>query len=288
MKKSLLLILFLVASFGFAQVKKTEQKRNAEITKPTVQDTNNTIYNSAGLQIQPEYPGGIAAFFNYFTANFDYRRLSPEYDNTKTLRIYVQFVVEKDGAVSAIKILRDPGFGAGKEVERVINENKTKWSPGIQNGKPVRASYNLPIIINAAKTTDIKNTHNVKMPTDGAISPEPPVAGNEIICSAPSLNVSTEYPGGFRKFTNDILSAIDLKNLEPGYEKQTLKVYADFVIEKDGTLTDVKIIRDPGFGYGKEIMRVMKLNKTKWSPGIKDSKPTRTSFILPFTLEPKK
>jgi protein TonB len=65
-----------------------------------------------------------------------------------TARIIVQFVVEKDGSLTGIKILRDPGYGLGKEAERVLKSVKTKWSPGIQNGKPVRASYNLPITIN--------------------------------------------------------------------------------------------------------------------------------------------
>lgn len=110
---------------------------------------------------------------------------------------------------------------------------------------------------------------------------------NTIICSA-TLNVTPEYPGGFVKFTNDIVSTIDLKNLEPGYEKQTLQVYADFVIQKDGTLTDLKITKDPGFGFGKEIERVIKLNRTKWTPSVKDAKPTTVSFSLPITLEQKK
>lgn len=104
----------------------------------------NAVYNSAGLQVQPEFPGGIAAFLTYVHKNF---RI-PEVDQDMTARIYVQFVVEKDGSLTGIKVLRDPGYGLGKEAERVLKSVKTKWSPGIQNGKPVRASYNLPITVN--------------------------------------------------------------------------------------------------------------------------------------------
>jgi protein TonB len=107
-----------------------------------VEDTG--IYNSAGLQVQPEYPGGIDAFYKYVNSNF---RI-PEIDQNMTARIHVSFVVEKDGSMSAIKVVRDPGYGLGKEAERVLKSMKKKWSPGIQNGKPVRASYNLPITIN--------------------------------------------------------------------------------------------------------------------------------------------
>jgi protein TonB len=56
------------------------------------------------------------------------------------------FVVEKDGSVTDIKIIRDLGYGTGKEAKRVL-ENSPKWKPGIQNGRPVRVQYNLPISI---------------------------------------------------------------------------------------------------------------------------------------------
>lgn len=109
-----------------------------------VEAPDNTVYNSAGLQVQPEYPGGMTEFYNYVNKNF---RI-PEIEQDMTARIYVSFVVEKDGSMTGIKVLRDPGYGLGKEAERVLRSMSKKWSPGIQNGKPVRASYNLPITIN--------------------------------------------------------------------------------------------------------------------------------------------
>lgn len=109
-----------------------------------VEAPDNTVYNSAGLQVQPEFPGGIQAFYGYVMKNFR----TPELEQDMQAKIYVSFVVEKDGTLTAIKVLRDPGYGLGKEAERVLKSLKTKWSPGIQNGKPVRASYNLPITIN--------------------------------------------------------------------------------------------------------------------------------------------
>jgi len=109
-----------------------------------VEAPDNGIYNSAGLQVQPDFPGGLGAFNSYILKNF---RI-PEVDRDMQARIYVSFVVEKDGSLTAIKILRDPGYGLGKEAERVLKSLKIKWSPGIQNGKPVRTSFNLPITIN--------------------------------------------------------------------------------------------------------------------------------------------
>lgn len=109
-----------------------------------VEAPDNTIYSTAGLQVQPEFPGGISAFYAYVNKNFRV----PELDQNLSVKVFVSFVVERDGTLTDIKVTRDPGYGLGKEAMRVLKSLKTKWSPGIQNGKPVRASYNLPISIN--------------------------------------------------------------------------------------------------------------------------------------------
>lgn len=99
--------------------------------------------NFAALQVKPEFPGGIDKFRQYIANNFR----TPDLDRDTNLKITVSFIVERDGTLTGIKVLKDPGFGAGKEAERVLKSVKTKWKPGIQNGKPVRANYILPIVI---------------------------------------------------------------------------------------------------------------------------------------------
>jgi protein TonB len=108
-----------------------------------VEAPDNTIYNTAVLQVQPDFPGGIDAFRSFVSRNFRV----PEVDQDMTVRIYVQFVVEKDGTLTDVKAVRDPGYGLAKEAERVVRSNKVKWSPGIQNGKPVRTRFSLPITL---------------------------------------------------------------------------------------------------------------------------------------------
>lgn len=102
---------------------------------------DNTIHSTVGLQVLPEYPGGINAFYTYVKNNM---RL-PEVDRDLKMNVYVTFVVEKDGSITDVSVPRDPGYGLKKEAERLIKANKAKWSPGIQNGKPVRVRYQLPI-----------------------------------------------------------------------------------------------------------------------------------------------
>ncbi len=107
-----------------------------------VEDTG--VYDSQGLAVKPTYPGGMEAFYKYVGSNFRV----PEIENMKSIKVYVYFVIEKDGSMSGIKALRDPGHGLGKEAERVLKSMKKRWDPGIQNGKPVRASFSLPITVN--------------------------------------------------------------------------------------------------------------------------------------------
>lgn len=91
----------------------------------------------------PEFPGGINKFYNYIGKNFE----TPEVNGESSIRIYVSFVVEKDGSMSNIQVKNDPGYGLGNEAVRVLKSMKTKWSPGMMGTKPVRTSYNLPITI---------------------------------------------------------------------------------------------------------------------------------------------
>ncbi|MBF4517497.1 energy transducer TonB [Flavobacterium sp. ANB] len=103
----------------------------------------NSVLNTAELDKMPEFPGGMGKFYTYVGNNFT----RPELDAERTLKVYVSFVIEKDGSITDIMVRNDPGYGVGKEAIRVLKSIKTKWSPGILNGKPVRTAYNLPITI---------------------------------------------------------------------------------------------------------------------------------------------
>jgi len=59
-------------------------------------------------------------------------------------RVFINFIIEKDGSVSNVKVLRGIGSGCDEEAVRVVS-SMPKWKPGIQNGEAVRVSYNIPI-----------------------------------------------------------------------------------------------------------------------------------------------
>ncbi|MGL2964302.1 energy transducer TonB [Flavobacterium sp. RSB2_4_14] len=89
----------------------------------------------------PAFPGGINKFYQYVGANFE----RPTIEDAAVVTVLVSFVIEIDGSITDIKILRNPGYGMGNEAIRVLKSLKTKWSPGILNGEKVRTLYTLPI-----------------------------------------------------------------------------------------------------------------------------------------------
>ncbi|MBA4277143.1 energy transducer TonB [Flavobacterium sp.] len=126
---------------GTIELNPSSSGNGTETTKAV--DYGTTVVNAAVLDKLPQFPGGIEKFYNYVGNNFE----KPEIEDIATLRVYVSFVIEKDGSMTDIKVSRDPGYGLGREAIRVLKSLRTKWSPGIIDSKPVRTAYSLPIVL---------------------------------------------------------------------------------------------------------------------------------------------
>lgn len=133
---------------------KTNEKKPIKITEVEEASTrstaesnseDNSIYTTAGLERKPDFPGGMGEFYSYIGKNFK----TPD-TYGKSGKVFVTFVIEKDGSVTDIKVIRDIGFGTGKEAIRVL-KNCPNWIPGEQKGKKVRVLYSLPISIQPRK-----------------------------------------------------------------------------------------------------------------------------------------
>lgn len=134
MKKIACLLLLVSYNFTTAQ---TPVVKNIEESS-----LENQIYSLTGIEGRPEFHGGLSAFYQYISENYNL----PQVKNLKG-KVFVTFVIEKDGSLTDIKILRDIGHGTGEEAVRVL-KNSPKWIPATQNGQPVRVQYSLPLSIN--------------------------------------------------------------------------------------------------------------------------------------------
>lgn len=132
MKNFLLLV---IAFFSFQLINAQEQ----------TSQPRDTIYDFKDVDIKPEYPGGVEAFYKFIAKNFK----APEEEGLNG-KIITTFVIEKDGSISDIKVLQDIGYGSGAEVLKVLTMSK-KWIPAKLNDIPVRVLYQFPITIRSAE-----------------------------------------------------------------------------------------------------------------------------------------
>lgn len=91
---------------------------------------------------QPSFPGGEEAMMTFIQRNIKYPEMSVHMGDQG--RVYVQFVVETDGAITQVKTVRGVTPELDKEAERVV-KSMPKWTPGKQRGRPVRVRYTVPI-----------------------------------------------------------------------------------------------------------------------------------------------
>lgn len=122
---------------------------SSEMSAQNLANTNEKVFTSKSAEIkQPEFPGGVIEFYKFVGNNF---RIPAEASKNKIeTKIAMQFMIEKDGSLSEITIVKDAGYGIGDEAVRILKLSP-KWIPGSENGKPVRVLYSLPITIQAEK-----------------------------------------------------------------------------------------------------------------------------------------
>lgn len=94
------------------------------------------------VERMPEFPGGEAALLKFVASNIKYPAICAEM--CVQGRVYIAFVVNKDGSVSDVQVIRSPDANLSAEAMRVV-KMMPQWKPGKQGGKPVNVSYNIPV-----------------------------------------------------------------------------------------------------------------------------------------------
>ena len=129
----IILISFLVFVFGESKC------QTNEISKANSYEDKVFTY----IPVMPQFPGGEIAMYEYIKKNVIYPKLAM--DSNITGKVFVNFVIDKEGNVTDAKILRGIGGGCDEEVVRLV-ESMPKWTPGeLETGERVKVSFNLPI-----------------------------------------------------------------------------------------------------------------------------------------------
>ena len=235
---------------------------------------NDSIYQI--VDQMPEFPGGTEALLKFVANNVKYPEKAK--DEEISGRVFISFVIEKDGSVSNVEVKRGIGGGCDEEAVRVI-KSLPNWKPGIKDGKPVRVSYMMPINF---KLTDDTPTKSVKKTEANKPDMKPNADGvYQIVEEMPC------FPGGDQKLMEYIANNINYPQeaRDKGIEG---RVFIGMVIEKDGSVSKVKILRGIGGGCDEEAERVIS-SMPKWMPGKVGGEPVPVSYMLPvnFKLQEK-
>ena len=127
-----------------------DQELKNEFSIETFENTGNAEVFIPKVEVVEEsasFPGGIQEMMNFIKNNLKYPQQARETGTQG--KVFVSFVVEKDGSLTDVKVLRDIGSGCGEEAVRVV-KSMPKWKPAKQRGKPVRMQFNLPVAFTLA------------------------------------------------------------------------------------------------------------------------------------------
>ena len=119
--------------------KPAAQTAQSTATKEDV-SADNTVRDV--VEQMPSFPGGTEAMMSYVSRSIKYPTVAEE--NGIQGLVTVSFVVEKDGSISGAKVIRSVDPSLDKEALRIIR-SMPRWTPGKQDGKPVRVKYTIPV-----------------------------------------------------------------------------------------------------------------------------------------------
>ena len=221
------------------------------------------------VEEQPMFPGGMEEMMKFLQQNVKYPKEAQ--DQGKQGRVIVQFVVNRDGSISNDTIVRsvDPLLDA--EALRVVR-SMPNWTPGKQRGKEVRVRFTLPVTFRLdggeeSKPAEVKQV--VKTSTQG----------EEIFNVVEKM---PEYPGGMVELMKFLQRNVRYPKEAQEQGKQG-RVVVQFVVNKDGSITDAKIAKSVDPQLDAEALRVVNA-MPNWTPGKQRGKEVRTYFTIPVTF----
>ncbi len=234
----------------------------------------NEVYTT--VEKKPQFPGGEAAMMKYVGENIRY----PEnaFKNKVQGRVIVQFVVQKDGKVGEVKILRGTDEELNNEAVRVI-KSLPAFTPGEMDGKPVSVWYTFPVMFKIAGGGKVVRLEGDNAGNSSASEPADPNKVYTVVEKKP------QFPGGEAELLRYIGENLRYPEVAKN-EKNQGRVVVQFVVKSDGSVGDVKIIRKVSDALDAEAARVIKSLPT-FTPGEMGGKPVSVWYTLPVTFKLK-
>lgn len=232
--------------------------------------TGEKVYCIWEIAELPEYPGGDAAMYAFLEETLKYPSDAKEKGISGT--VVVAFTIEEDGSVNEVRAMNIPVYseivnidGVEKQVEHeatsLVDEAirgvglMPNWKPGMVDNKNVRVHFTIPISFQYPGTEDEK------------------------IYAIDEVEVPPEFPGGESAMYEWISNNIRYPDL---YFDVCIAgtIVVQVVIEKDGLISDVKVVKSLDPPLDKEVIRLVSI-MPKWKPGKLDGQNVRVAFKIP-------
>ena len=242
------------------------------------------------VEQMPEFPnGGMAGLMQYLSKNIKY----PEAAMKKGTqgRATVQFVVEKDGSITNVKILRGIDPELNKEAVRVISA-MPKWKPGTQKGEAVRVKYTVPVMFRLTENNTQVKYAPIESKIDEMVvvgyAPEEATYPEEVTVFE-VVEKMPEYPGGMSAMMEFIG-----KNIKYPVAAQKAKIQGrvviQFIVDKEGNIICPRVIRGADPLLDAEAIRLTTI-MPKWKPGMQRGQAVNVKYTVPIMFrlqEPEK
>ena len=224
-------------------------------------------------EVAAEYPGGTPALMRFLSTKVRYPKEAEK--RGEQGKAYVQFVVKSDGNVDYVQIAKTSGSKVlDDEAVRVV-KSMPRWTPAKQDGENVNSMLTLPVTF---KLGDVRT-----------VAVDAPEGKNEVVdvkITAVDEEIYQvveqvpEFKGGMDALMKYLSSNINYPQEAKDKNIQG-KSLIRFVVEKDGSITDVGVMRSSGNDLlDQESLRVVK-SMPKWNPGKQSGRAVRTRFVLP-------
>ena len=245
-----------------------EEESQAKPQIPTVDPNNPDVYFL--VEEMPTFQGGNAgAFRKYIAENLNY----PKEALGKGIsgKVFVQFWVNGKGKVKNVKVVRGVDPLLDKEAVRVVTESPL-WKPGKQDGETVKVAYTFPIVF----ALDEKEEPAKEATKDSEVVGEVFFIVEEM----PKFQGSDDIT----KFKNHI--AENLKYPQEAKENKIEgRVFVQFIINEEGKLGNVKIVRGVHPSLDNEAVRALKNSDPDWEPGKQRGKEVNVAYTIPIEFK---
>ena len=254
---------------------------NREWQNPPANDPDNPVFEV--VEQMPEFPdGGMPGLMQFLSKNIRYP-VNAQKNGTQG-RVTVQFIVNVDGSISHIGILRGADPELDGEAVRVIS-TMPNWKPGMQKGKAVRVKYTVPVMfrLNDEKKEEFKPVPKIdeSIVVVGYASQEKsPIEEDvvfEIVEQMPSFAGGME--GLMRYLSRNIKYPVTAQ--KAGIQG---RVTVQVIIDSNGNVTNPKIIKSVDPSLDAEAIRVT-ANMPKWQPGMQRGKAVNVKYTFPIDFK---